>query len=118
MPPGSPQCAPNAVPCSLRYDRRFVRCLQLVIAEGILIGLVACVVSLVFGILAGWCGAGISGHISFFGGMPLELVIPWGAVLAGMAAVLVLSSLAAAWPAFSLGRAKPLNLLQQGRGSF
>lgn len=91
---------------------------RLVIAEGILIGLVACVVSLAFGILAGWCGAGISRHVSFFGGMTQELVIPWPEVLAGLGAVLALSSLAAAWPAFALGRAKPLELLQQGRGSF
>lgn len=91
---------------------------RLVIAEGILIGLVACVVSLAFGILAGWCGAGISRHISFFGGMTQELVIPWAPVLGGIASVLVLSSLAAAWPAFALGKTKPLDLLQQGRGSF
>lgn len=91
---------------------------RLVIAEGVLIGVVACVLSLAFGILAGWCGAGISQHISFFGGMTQQLVIPWSAILAGHAAVLVLSSLAAAWPAFSLGKARPLDLLQQGRGSF
>lgn len=90
---------------------------RLVIAEGLLIGLVACLVSLAFGLLAGWCGAGISRHISFFGGMTQELVIPWPPVLAGMGAVLALSSLAAAWPAFSLGKAKPLELLQQGRGA-
>jgi putative ABC transport system permease protein len=91
---------------------------RLVIAEGILIGTVACVLSLAFGLLAGWCGAGISQHISFFGGMTQQLVIPWPQILAGQGAVLVLSSLAAAWPAYSLGRAKPLDLLQQGRGSF
>ncbi len=91
---------------------------RLVIAEGVLIGLVACTVSLAFGILAGWCGAGISRHVSFFGGMTQELVIPWLPVFGGMAAVLLLSSLAAAWPAFTLGRAKPLELLQQGRASF
>lgn len=91
---------------------------RLVIAEGMLIGLVACVVSLGFGILAGWCGAGISRHVSFFGGMTQELVIPWLPVLAGLGGGLLLSSLAAAWPAFSLGRAKPLDLLKQGRGSF
>lgn len=91
---------------------------RLVIAEGLLMGVVACVVSLAFGVLAGWCGAGISQHISFFGGMTQHLVIPWPALLAGQASVLVLASLAAAWPAFSLGKARPLDLLQQGRGSF
>lgn len=91
---------------------------RLVIAEGVLIGVVACVLSLAFGILAGWCGAGISQHISFFGGVPQQLVIPWPPLLAGHAAVLILASLAAAWPALSLGKAKPLSLLQQGRGAF
>ena len=91
---------------------------RLVIAEGMLIGLVACVVSLGFGILAGWCGAGISQHISFFGGMSQELVIPWIPVSGGLATLLALSALAAAWPAFSLGGARPLDLLRQGRGSF
>lgn len=91
---------------------------RLVIAEGVLIGVVACLMSFGFGLLAGWCGAGISQHISFFGGMTQQLVIPWPALLAGHAAVLILASLAAAWPAWSLGRARPLELLQQGRGSF
>ncbi|MCW1887533.1 ABC transporter permease [Luteolibacter flavescens] len=91
---------------------------RLVLAEGLLIGLVACAVSLAFGIMAGWCGAGISRHVSFFGGMTQALVIPWGPVLAGLGIVLLLSSLAALWPAVFLGRAKPLDLLQQGRGSF
>lgn len=91
---------------------------RLVIAEGILMGLVACFVSLVFGILAGWCGAGISSQMSFFGGMDPTLVIPWAEVLLGLAAVLVLASLAAIWPAVMIGKMKPLDLLQQGRGAF
>ncbi|MCW1916439.1 ABC transporter permease [Luteolibacter sp. GHJ8] len=91
---------------------------RLVIAEGLLIGLVAGAVSLAFGILAGWCGAGMSGYLSFFGGMPSELVIPWREVLGGVVAVLVLTAIAAIWPAVKIGRARPLELLQQGRGSF
>lgn len=92
--------------------------IRLVIAEGILIGLVACAISLAFGILAGWCGAGISRYLSFFGGMPLELAIPWPRVGFGFALVILLSSLASLWPAFSIGRREPLELLQEGRGAF
>lgn len=92
--------------------------IRLVIAEGLLIGLVAGAVSLTFGILAGWCGAGMSGYLSFFGGMPSELVIPWPEVLGGVATVLLLTAVAAIWPAVKIGRARPLELLQQGRGSF
>ncbi|RYD27553.1 MAG: ABC transporter permease, partial [Verrucomicrobiaceae bacterium] len=91
---------------------------RLVIAEGILMGLVACSVSLVFGILAGWCGAGISSQISFFGGMDPTLVIPWAEVMSGLVAVLILASIAAIWPAVAIGKTKPLDLLQQGRGAF
>jgi len=101
---------------SLGFTRSML--VRLVVAEGVLIGLVASILSLGFGILAGWCGAGISRYISFFGGMNLELIIPWPEVLSGMLAVILLSSLAAAWPAFSLGRTKPLELLQQGRSTF
>jgi putative ABC transport system permease protein len=33
---------------------------RLIWAEGVLIGLAACTVSLAFGVMAGWCGIGIS----------------------------------------------------------
>ncbi|MGE9266953.1 MAG: ABC transporter permease [Verrucomicrobiales bacterium] len=88
---------------------------RLVMAEGLLIGVVAMVVSLIFGILAGWSGAGISRYVSFFGGMDPTLVVPWAAILPGLGAVLGLTALAAVWPALSIGRVKPLELLQQGR---
>lgn len=91
---------------------------RLVIAEGILIAAVAGIISLAFGILAGWCGAGISRYVSFFGGMDLFLVIPWVEVLVGVLAVHLLAALAAAFPAYRIGKPKPLELLQQGRGSF
>ncbi|MEZ0385613.1 MAG: FtsX-like permease family protein [Verrucomicrobium sp.] len=91
---------------------------RLVIAEGILIGLVAGTLSLVFGIVSGWCGAGISRYISFFGGMNTSLVVPWPDVLWSLAAVSVLACVAAIWPAVSIGRTKPLELLQQGRARF
>lgn len=91
---------------------------RLVIAEGLLIGAIAGITSLGFGILAGWCGAGISRHVSFFGGMDLEWVIPWREVAAGIAGVHILAALAAIFPAYRIGKPKPLELLQQGRGSF
>lgn len=90
---------------------------RLVIAEGILIAVIAGIVSMAFGILAGWCGAGISRHVSFFGGMDLFLVIPWREVTAGIAAVHILAALAAILPAYRIGRPKPLELLQEGRGA-
>ena len=89
-----------------------------VVAEGLLIGLVACLLSLGFGILAGWCGAGLSQYVSFFAGMRLELILEWRPILAGLGAALLLCALAAIGPAVAIGRTEPLALLQQGRGAF
>jgi putative ABC transport system permease protein len=91
---------------------------RLVIAEGLLVAIVACVLSLGLGIMAGWCGTGISQYISFFGGLNPPLVIPWSQVGLGLLVVLLLCTLAAIWPAVSIGRTHPLTLLQQGRNAF
>jgi putative ABC transport system permease protein len=88
---------------------------RLILAEGLLIGAVACLLSLVFGITAGWCGVGISQYASFFGGLNPTLVIPWLHLAIGLAATLALCLAAAAWPAVATGRAEPLELLQAGR---
>ncbi len=91
--------------------------IRLVIAEGILIGLTACLLSLGFGIMAGWCGAGISQYVSFFGGLHPTLTIPWDKIQIGLYATLGLCTLAALWPAISTGRTDILRLLQAGRSS-
>lgn len=85
-----------------------------ILAEGLLIGIAACLLSLIFGLLAGWCGCGIAQYISFFGGLNPDLVVPWKAILAGMLWLLVLATFSAIWPAISIGRTKPLKLLQEG----
>ena len=90
---------------------------RLVLAEGLLIGVVADVLSLGFGILAGWCGSVLAQSISFFGGMNPPLVIPWPPIVSGLAIALALSTVAALWPALSIGRAEPMALLQRGRGA-
>lgn len=89
-----------------------------VVAEGLLIGLVACLLSLGFGLLAGWCGAALSQYVSFFAGMHPVLILEWRPILAGLGTALLLCTLAAVGPAISVGRTDPLTLLQQGRGSF
>lgn len=91
---------------------------RLVLAEGVLIGLAACALSVGFGVVAGWCGVGISQYVSFFGGLHPVLVVPWATVGIGVLSVVVLTILAAIWPAVSIGRTQPLTLLQQGRGAF
>jgi putative ABC transport system permease protein len=90
---------------------------RIILAEAMLIGLVACLASLGFGVMAGWCGVGISQYVSFFGGMATPLVIPWAKLAMGFAATLLLCLAAALWPAITTGRSEPLKLLQAGRVS-
>jgi putative ABC transport system permease protein len=88
---------------------------RMILVEGLLIGVIACALSLAFGVMAGWCGVGISQYVSFFGGMATPLVIPWAKLAFGFSITLALCLAAALWPAISTGRAEPLTLLQAGR---
>jgi putative ABC transport system permease protein len=88
---------------------------RMILVEGLLIGLVACALSLAFGVMAGWCGTGISQYVSFFGGMATPLIVPWSKLALGFSITLALCLAAALWPAISTGRAEPLKLLQEGR---
>jgi putative ABC transport system permease protein len=90
---------------------------RLILAEAVLIGLVACLLSLAFGVMAGWCGTGVSRYVSFFGGMATPLVVPWLKLAFGFAVTLALCLAAALWPAISTGRTEPLRLLQAGRAA-
>lgn len=90
---------------------------RMILAEGILIGLITCLLSLGFGIFSGWCGTGISQYVSFFGGLAPPLVIPWPQLSIGFGIALGLCLLAALWPAILTGRAEPLKLLQEGRAA-
>jgi putative ABC transport system permease protein len=90
---------------------------RLILAESMLLGTVACVLSLAFGTMAGWCGAGISQYVSFFGGLNPSLVIPWGQLLIGFTLTLIVCIFAALWPALRVSRTEPLQLLQAGRDS-
>ncbi len=90
---------------------------RMVMAEGLLIGLITCLLSLAFGVFSGWCGTGISQYVSFFGGLAPPLVIPWAQLSIGFGMALGLCLLAALWPAIATGRAEPLALLQAGRAA-
>jgi putative ABC transport system permease protein len=91
---------------------------RLILAEGLLVGAVACLLSVIFGLVAGWCATAAASHLSFFGGLRPALVVPVGAIVAGSAILLAFSALAAAWPAVSAGRKRPLDLLQDGTSAF
>jgi putative ABC transport system permease protein len=90
---------------------------RMIIVEALLVGLVACLLSLGFGALAGYCGVGITRYVNVRGGQLTHLVIPWGHVLLGFGLTLGLCLLAALWPAIRAGRMQPLRLLQEGRAA-
>jgi putative ABC transport system permease protein len=90
---------------------------RMILAEGLLIGLITCLLSLGFGVFSGWCGTGISQYVSFFGGLAPPLVVPWPQLSIGFGIALGLCFLAALWPAISTGRTEPLRLLQEGRAA-
>ncbi|MBN2578608.1 MAG: ABC transporter permease [Pirellulales bacterium] len=90
---------------------------RMILAEGLLIGLITCVLSLGFGVFSGWCGTGISQYVSFFGGLNPPLVIPWLPLAFGFGLTLLLCLAAALYPAVATGRTEPLRLLQEGRAA-
>ncbi len=90
---------------------------RMILAESILIGIVSCLVSMGFGVMAGWCGTGISQYVSFFGGLDTPLVVPWTKIALAGGATLLICLAAALWPAISTGSREPLELLQDGRAS-
>lgn len=90
---------------------------RLILAEALLIAVVACVLSLGFGILAGWCGIGMTSYSGFFGGMGTRLVLSWPHIGLGLGATLGLCLAAGLWPAIRAGRQEPLSLLRAGRAS-
>lgn len=92
--------------------------LRLIVAEGVMLGIVACLLSLGFGIMAGWCGSEVSQYVSFFGGLKPSLIIPWSKLSWGLAGAIGLCLIASLWPAIRIGRTDTLELLQAGRASF
>lgn len=90
---------------------------RMVLAEAVLVGLVACLLSLGFGFSAAWSGVTVAQFVSFFGGLAPSMVIPWSYLLAGVGGTLALCLLAGLLPAIGVGRADTLELLQEGRSA-
>lgn len=90
---------------------------RMVLCEAVLMAVAACLLSLGFGIAAGYCGTEISRYVNMRGGQITPLVIPWGAIGIGSAMTVGLCLLAALWPAIRIGRAEPLRLLKAGRAA-
>lgn len=88
---------------------------RLILAEAILVGIVACLLSLGFGVMAGYCGTGVTRYINVRGGLITPLVIPWDSIGIGFGLTLGLCLLSALGPAMYTAATKPLKLLQAGR---
>lgn len=88
-----------------------------ILVEGALLATVASILSILFGIMAGWCGCGLAQYISFFGGLHPPLVIPVLPILLGVSLAVLLGVLSACAPALMIGQSKPLTLLQQAADS-
>ena len=80
-------------------------------------GVAACLLSVGFGIVAGYCGTEISRFVNMRGGQITPLIIPWTQIGTGFAITLGLCLMAALWPATHTGRAEPLRLLKAGRSN-
>ena len=86
---------------------------RLILAESLLIALVVIVVSIGFGVIAGWCFIGLMKYVAGFGGFTSPLVIPVYQLSVGMIVALAFCFLAAVGPAVAAGRAVPTRLLQE-----
>ncbi|HMO24901.1 MAG TPA: FtsX-like permease family protein, partial [Tepidisphaeraceae bacterium] len=88
--------------------------LKLVLAESVLLGAIGVVMGLVTGLvmsLDAWK------FYDIMIGFRPPLVIPWGAIVAGVVVVLAGSVLATIFPAIRAARADVLSMLQAGRAS-
>ncbi len=87
---------------------------RLVLAEAIMIAIVATVMSLLFGVGSGLCSAQFAAHSHFFGGMGWAFDIPWSRIIEGSIFTLILCLIASMIPAIWAARTSPLTLLQEG----
>jgi putative ABC transport system permease protein len=88
--------------------------LRMVLAEATLLGLVGVMLGLSAGALMSLDARGLS-RLTI--GFVPPVAVPWHIVWLGSLAIMVISLLASVWPAMSVARAEPLELLQAGRAS-
>jgi putative ABC transport system permease protein len=86
--------------------------LRLVLVEAVLLAIVGAILGVASGLVM---SLNANRLYQILIGFAPPMAVPWGVVLLGSAAVVVLSLLASAWPARSIARREPLELLQAGR---
>ena len=85
---------------------------HLILAEGLLLGLVGCGLGVMAGIELSFDGRGVWKKMV---GYTPPIDVPWDMVLRGVAIILGVALVASLWPAIRAALAKPLALLQAGR---
>jgi putative ABC transport system permease protein len=90
---------------------------RMIIAEAVLIGIVACILSFAMGVAAGYCGTGLARYVYRHGGYIVPLTIPWDKFALAFLGTLLICALASLIPAYFTGRKEPLRLLQAGRAA-
>jgi putative ABC transport system permease protein len=88
--------------------------LRLILAEATMLGLVGIALGIAAGLEISIDARRITGDIL---GYSPDMQIPWPIVAGGCLALLAIAIAASIWPAISVARAQPLDLLQAGRAS-
>ncbi len=86
--------------------------LRQVLAEGLLIAALSCVISILFAIPVSWTGIRFA---SVIWNVNAPFVVPAGRLLTGVVAAAILCLAASMWPALAAAFRRPLRLLQDGR---
>ena len=91
------------------------QCVRLVLAEGFLLGLVACFLSFFMGVLIAWGFVELSNYTLGFGAMSPPFLLPWGYLLGACGMTLLLCVLCAGIPAYFLCQKSILALFEEGK---
>lgn len=87
--------------------------MNLVLAEGVLIALVACVMSLFMGVSIAWGFVELSNYTLGFGAMKPPFILPWSFLVPACALTIALCIACAFFPAYFLRKREVITLLQQ-----
>jgi putative ABC transport system permease protein len=88
--------------------------MRLVLAEAVLLGLVACALGLAAGLMMSLNAHRMAAETV---GYAPPINVPWGIVVIGTGVVMAIALLASIIPAIHVSRTEPLALLQAGRAS-
>jgi putative ABC transport system permease protein len=85
----------------------------MILAESLLIGLCACVLSFCFGLYYAILATKLVDYAPIFGVIAPPLTVPWTRLLPGYAAAVIVAALAGILPAVAIARQDTASLLQR-----